>query len=507
MNFMSPAVRVSLSLVLLTVSILLAADLLGIMPDNSKAQMDGRKKFIETLAVQTSKAAEKSDLETISVLISNAVNRNEDIHSAALRTANKKIQASAGDHNKYWQLVDGEKSTPRQIRVPIYDGKERWGTVEVSFSPLNSRMHFGYAINSLAETIAFVAFLGFLVYLMFMKKTLRHLDPSAVIPERVRAALDALAEGLVLMDEKEQIVLANISFSKKAGLSPEQLLGKKVSELNWAVSRKEDNDIEFPWHVTLRTAEINTGQSLKFNTADGVRTFSINSTPILDAKGKQKGALATFDDITVLEEKNKLLEQAKNNLEKSQSEIEKKNKELVILATTDPMTGCLNRRAFFDAFNSAFTNANENGEELCCIMADIDHFKSVNDTFGHGAGDVVIQKMAQALEESVREEDIVSRFGGEEFCIILPGISLTDAVSIAERVRITVTKKIKEEVDVIPGRIVTTSLGVTSSYLGAEDESTLVEQADSALYISKETGRNKVSRYDEMEATTDLEPA
>jgi diguanylate cyclase (GGDEF)-like protein len=148
---------------------------------------------------------------------------------------------------------------------------------------------------------------------------------------------------------------------------------------------------------------------------------------------------------------------------------------------------CGQRRLMFKA-------TRETGEELCCVMADIDHFKAVNDNFGHGAGDIVIQKMAQALQAAFREEDIVCRYGGEEFCILLPGISMADAAVIANRVRETITALIYNEVNEVLGRNITASFGVSSSYLGADDEQSLVERADMALYSSKETGRNKVTR-------------
>ena len=492
MKLLTPAFRVSIGLMFLTVSILLAADLLGIIPDTSQAELDNRKKFIETLAIQVSYAAQNSDLDSVTELIHSIEERYDDVNSVALRTTNGKIQAMAGDHAMYWTLPDGNKSSPTQVRVKIFDGDSSWGTVEMSFVPLQKRSRIGLPINPVYEMILFIAFIGFFAYLLFMKRTLQHLDPSAVIPERVQSALDTLTEGLVLMDEDERIVLANTAFSRKAGKPASELLGKKVSDLNWSLNRKDDELYLFPWQETLRDLVPKTGNSLKFETPEGQRILMINSSPIFDGNGNQRGALATFDDVTDLEKKNSDLKQAN-------FEIAKKNEQLELLATTDSLTGCLNRRAFFEVFNKTFEEAKSNGEEICSIMADIDNFKSVNDDFGHGAGDVVIQKMAEALLSSVREEDIVCRYGGEEFCILMPGISLNDATQIAERIRTTVTSLIEEEVNVVPGRIITTSLGISSSYLGADDQSALVDQADQALYSSKEGGRNKVTRFDEME--------
>ncbi len=503
MKFMTPAFRVSIGLIFLMISVLLAADLLGIMPDTSKAELENRKKFIETLAIQISFSAENNGIESVSELISAIQARYDNVNSVALRKVNGNILSSAGDHESFWILPEGNKSSATQVRVPLYEESSKWGAVEMSFVPLQKNNRFGFAISPVYEMVLFVAFVGFIVFFLFMKRTLQHLDPSSVIPERVKSAFDTLTEGLVLMDENEQIVLANSAFSKKVGKSVSELLGKKVSELDWSLSRKNDAGFIFPWQESLRDSTQNTGKALKYKTPDGLRSLMINSSPILDAKGGQRGALATFDDVTTLEQKNNQLKRAMYDLKTSKLEIEKNNEQLTLLATTDSLTGCLNRRAFFEVFTKTFEDAKTNGEEICSIMADIDHFKTVNDQFGHGAGDVVIQKMAEALLTSVREEDIVCRYGGEEFCILMPGISISDAAQIAERIRENVTSLIREEVDVIPGRIITASLGLSSSYFGAEDPTLLVDQADLALYASKENGRNKVSRYDEMEYESD----
>ena len=160
-------------------------------------------------------------------------------------------------------------------------------------------------------------------------------------------------------------------------------------------------------------------------------------------------------------------------------------------ATSDPLTGVANRRAFMDAVEVAFSTARRTDRNCCCIMADIDHFKKVNDTHGHAMGDEVIQKVAQALGSQVRSSDCVSRYGGEEFCIVLPDVPIDVATQIAERIR----KRIDcPDFASIP---VTVSLGVSSIAFGATTTAELINQADEALYASKEGGRNRVTRWDE----------
>jgi GGDEF domain-containing protein len=112
----------------------------------------------------------------------------------------------------------------------------------------------------------------------------------------------------------------------------------------------------------------------------------VNGAPIYDGSGNPRGALATFDDVTALEEKNEQLQAMVEKLEHSQAEISRQNKQLAFLATRDPLTGCFNRRSLFEQLETTFRKAQQGGGNLACIMCDIDHFKAVNDNHGHATG-------------------------------------------------------------------------------------------------------------------------
>jgi diguanylate cyclase (GGDEF)-like protein len=126
-------------------------------------------------------------------------------------------------------------------------------------------------------------------------------------------------------------------------------------------------------------------------------------------------------------------------------------------------------------------------------MADIDHFKSVNDRYGHAVGDKVIRFLANIITEHSRPSDLVGRFGGEEFCIVLPGIGSKIAAEIAERLRLLVEKG--HGVNFSSGMRITTSFGVSSVARGVHDLHVLLEQADKSLYAAKRSGRNCVVRW------------
>lgn len=160
------------------------------------------------------------------------------------------------------------------------------------------------------------------------------------------------------------------------------------------------------------------------------------------------------------------------------------------LATTDGLTGCLNKRTFLEEMNKRFKVAERFGKKLSLIVTDIDHFKSVNDTYGHAVGDQVIRGLGEILRSLKRETDIVGRFGGEEFCVLCEETDAKGAVMLAERVREELKSRVFET-DL--GKLrVTASLGVAAFPDDAKSDKMLFELADKALYVAKQSGRDRV---------------
>jgi diguanylate cyclase (GGDEF)-like protein len=168
---------------------------------------------------------------------------------------------------------------------------------------------------------------------------------------------------------------------------------------------------------------------------------------------------------------------------------EVRRKELVLQASTDPLTALLTRRSFSDIAAKQLSRLAESGEPIAVILADIDHFKSFNDRYGHLRGDEVLRGAADCLREGLRQEDVICRFGGEEIVALLPGASRAIALEVAERLRA------KLEGLSFPGieECVTASFGVAVCADSAlADLDLLVERADRAMYLAKERGRNRV---------------
>ncbi len=160
------------------------------------------------------------------------------------------------------------------------------------------------------------------------------------------------------------------------------------------------------------------------------------------------------------------------------------------LATTDPLTGILNRRYFFSQTEQEFERACRYGRPFSILMVDIDHFKSVNDTYGHAAGDEVIKATVKTVQELLRETDYFGRFGGEEFVVFLPETDLAAAQIVGERI----VKSAAAHHIVVAGQTIniTVSVGVTTYGVGDRSLSSVLERADQALYQAKREGRNQV---------------
>ena len=160
---------------------------------------------------------------------------------------------------------------------------------------------------------------------------------------------------------------------------------------------------------------------------------------------------------------------------------------IIKLLYTDSLTGIANRRIFLESLGGAISFAQRHQTSLSIIMADLDDFKSVNDTFGHNAGDHVLQAFANLLLENSRQEDLMARWGGEEFIMMLPGTSAKEATVLGERIR----QRLEEISFSDPGIRLTSSFGV-SAYQPGETSTSFIERADQALYKAKRLGKNQV---------------
>ncbi len=171
--------------------------------------------------------------------------------------------------------------------------------------------------------------------------------------------------------------------------------------------------------------------------------------------------------------------------------LERQHAELVRASSHDALTGCLNHGQFILDFDREFSRVNRYQDNLSLLMLDLDHFKTVNDTYGHPAGDRVLQKVAEAMDSQLRASDTLYRYGGEEFVVLLPETDRRGALTVAESIR----RKVADTSIVVDGQLtvtITVSIGVACFPQDTQDRDDLLKKADQAVYAAKNNGRNRV---------------
>ena len=194
------------------------------------------------------------------------------------------------------------------------------------------------------------------------------------------------------------------------------------------------------------------------------------------------------EQVEELQEAARRQAQIEMKLRESQEHLRDANRRLQDLVRTDALTGLGNRRLFEERLRQLWKLAQRLSVPLSLAMIDIDHFKSVNDRFGHAAGDEVLRRLGVALERGIRGSDTCARYGGEEFVLLLPATGLSDAAALVDQIRLKIAAT------PCGGHSVTVSIGVAceSPLSGAGDPLRLVARADTALYKAKAAGRNRV---------------
>lgn len=261
----------------------------------------------------------------------------------------------------------------------------------------------------------------------------------------------------------------------------EKLIGKNIGKAIVDYGRRFD--------LSMAAQDPETAHLLNFNTMEGTtQTYHFHFYP----SGDEILAFGHLDvaEIESLSQELVSANQELNNLMRQLNmknlELKRANEKITELTRTDPLTQLANRRYFDERIDEMVSLANRKSQPLSLIMTDIDKFKRVNDTFGHDAGDRVLVGYAQLMKKTTRAEDLVARFGGEEFIILLPLTDIHQARSLAERIRTEIARQ-----DLLEnGHLVTSSFGVSQL---AEDETIerFIKRADGALYKAKESGRNR----------------
>ncbi len=496
----NPTTQISIGLALMTcVLVLLANALFGLFVNGEDERARVRRLFGESVAVQGAALIRKGDIDTLSSVMQSLVARDPQLGSMAFRRDDGQVLVQAGDPVRWWQPAAATgKLTSDQMRIPLFAGKAHWGDFELAYRAQTSSPLAILLEQPVLPLAVFVFIAGLLGFRIFMRRVLQHLDPASVIPERVRAAFDTLVEGIAIVDLSGRIVLTNKVFQTFAE-GTELVEGTQLASIGLRSTQTEASTPPgqpMPWVRAMAQASVLSGEAMQLDMADGVRELQVACSPIHDAQERVRGCLVSFADVTAVSRANESLRRTLSELQSSKVLIEAKNLELERLATRDPLTDCLNRRAFSDLGDLMISRSVRDATPIVALLFDIDHFKSINDRFGHAVGDRVIQAIANCLQQGLRSHELLARYGGEEFAVLLPGCTPPEAETIANRLRLQFAWHCREHLlPEFPGLEATVSVGVSDLASESTGLHQLLVRADTALYQAKRAGRDRVCLY------------
>jgi PAS domain S-box-containing protein len=320
MKGLSSRFHLALGLSSLVVSLLLLALTFGLLPDRESAVIEGRVALAESVAIGSSLLLDEADTvddPRLRTLLGFIARRNPELLSIGMRRADGSLMMAVGEHASAWVGGSAEKAAPGQMTVSIQLQQQPWGRAELRFAPLATEGRWGWFGAASTQLVAAVGLCSFVLFYLYLQRMLRHLDPSRSIPGRVRTAFDTLAEGLLVLDPKGRIVLANQAFLRVVGSSAEELNGQRAASLAWTNrAHARVHAADTPWAAALHDAQARHNVLMYLDSGSGDRrTFMVNCSPVPGAGGMPAGVLVSLDDVTELEEKEIELRLARDEAE------------------------------------------------------------------------------------------------------------------------------------------------------------------------------------------------
>ncbi|WP_448567438.1 diguanylate cyclase [Thalassotalea ganghwensis] len=300
--------------------------------------------------------------------------------------------------------------------------------------------------------------------------------------------LHSIDAGLVVLDRNYQIQIWNGFMENHSGLLPREAKGKVIFDLfeeiprDWFIRKAESVFLLKNKAFTIWEQRPYLFRFQNYRPITGSADFMYQNTtfiPLLSATGEVTHLCLIVYDVT--------------DIAIHKKELEKANQELAILSQTDGLTKLFNRTHWENCLQAEYKRWLRSQNASCLVMLDIDHFKRVNDEYGHMVGDEVIRHIAKLIRDQVRETDVSGRYGGEEFAILLADTDLASAKTFAERLRRNVEESVVKYNDI--DIKYTISIGIAEVSHSIDNYEAWIECADAALYMSKEGGRNRITLY------------
>ena len=311
-----------------------------------------------------------------------------------------------------------------------------------------------------------------------------------------RVALESASEAIVITDETGSIEWANPAFTTLTGYELEEVLGCNPRMLKSGMMNRDF--YKLLWSTILKGDKWS-GELWNLKKDGIVYCEEMHIAPVRAVNESISNFVAVKHDITERKQMEAQAARAKQDLLKLNQKLQDANENILRISQTDALTGLANRRTIDERMADEMARTERLGCGFSVILGDLDHFKSINDEFGHLIGDKVLMTVAKVLSEHARPYDLPARFGGEEFMVLLPESTLTDAMTIAQRIRCEVAEVSVPGID----RQITMSLGI-STWGHGDTAGELIGRADVALYQAKRRGRNRVvaQTSDKPEAMT-----
>lgn len=355
-------------------------------------------------------------------------------------------------------VISTLESREFSFSLPVLDGPE------------GECRHFHAHISALADGEPYPT--GYLVMVRDISESVRTQQALRQLATRNAAMLEGAGEGIYGVDREGRCIFINRAALDMVGALESMVLGQQTHSLfHHHNEAGEPYPAEScPVALTLKDGLLRRIENEWFWRQDGVGfPVSMTVAPVIE-DGEQTGAVVLFQN---------------------QSQRRAQEQELRHLATTDALTGLPNRRYFMERLEQEWSRLHRFGGHAAIMMLDLDHFKQINDNFGHGVGDQVLKAFAEVLRLAIRRMDVPGRLGGEEFAVILPGALLDGARNLAERVRQAVmAMEVRDALgELVPVRV---SIGLSSFQPEAPCSEALLTRVDEALYRAKTMGRNRV---------------
>lgn len=307
-----------------------------------------------------------------------------------------------------------------------------------------------------------------------------------LIPVARSHLIETMQDGVLVLDWQNRVVDINPAMEKFLVGGPSTFIGRHAADIlgHW-IEKAEPLLAGIESQTEVRAPK------------DPSRVLDLRATPLHDRDGRLSGRLLVFRDITERKDVERKLRAANTRMQSQLIEIGTLQSRLREQAIRDPLTDLFNRRYFEETLDRELARAARESYPVCIIMIDIDHFKQVNDKYGHEAGDLVLKAMADVMAGQSRRGDFACRFGGEEFIIVMLNISMGVALERAELLRQALNSlRIPYNHAQITATI---SMGIASHPANGSTRQAILRAADRALYAAKDAGRNYILSFDQLD--------